>query len=51
MSGDLEISQARPNKTMMRINVTGIGQIEQGFDGTTGWSINPMQGPRVMTRS
>jgi hypothetical protein len=49
VSGDLEISQARPNKTMMRINVAGVGQIEQGFDGTTAWSINPMQGPRIMT--
>ena len=49
VSGDLEISQARPNKTMMRINVSSIGQIEQGFDGTTAWSINPMQGPRLMT--
>lgn len=49
VSGDLEISQARPNKTMMRINVSGVGQIEQGFDGTTAWSINPMTGPRIMT--
>ncbi len=49
VSGDLEISQARPNKSMMRINVSSIGQIEQGFDGTTAWSINPMQGPRLMT--
>ena len=49
VSGDLEISQARPNKTMMRINLSGVGQIEQGFDGTTGWSINPMQGPRIIT--
>jgi hypothetical protein len=48
MSGDLEISQARPNKTMMRITVSAVGQIEQGFDGTTAWSINPMQGPRVL---
>jgi hypothetical protein len=48
MSGDLEISQARPNKTVMRINISSIGQIEQGFDGTTAWSVNPMQGPRVM---
>jgi len=49
VSGDLEISQARPNKTMMRINAGNIGQFEQGYDGTTAWSINPMQGPRVMT--
>lgn len=49
VSGDLEISQARPNKSMMRINISSLGQIEQGFDGTTAWSINPMQGPRLMT--
>lgn len=49
ISGDLEISQARPNKTMLRINLTGLGLVETGFDGTTGWNINPMQGPRIMT--
>ncbi|HUQ81249.1 MAG TPA: hypothetical protein VM076_08935 [Gemmatimonadaceae bacterium] len=49
VAGDLEISQARPNKTIMRINLAGMGAVEQGFDGTTGWSINPMQGPRIMT--
>jgi hypothetical protein len=49
VSGDLEISQARPNKTIMKINITGLGGIEQGFDGTTAWSIDPMQGPRVKT--
>lgn len=49
VSGDLEIAQARPNRTMMRINISGIGMIENGFDGTTAWQINPMQGPRIMT--
>ena len=49
VSGDLEIAQARPNRTMMRINISGIGVIENGFDGTTAWQINPMQGPRIMT--
>ena len=49
VSGDLEISQARPNKTSLRINVPGVGQIEQGFDGTTAWAINPMQGPRIIS--
>lgn len=49
VSGDLEISEARPNKSSMRISIPGMGQIEQGFDGTTAWSINPMQGPRLLT--
>ena len=49
VSGDLEIAQARPNRTLMRINIAGIGAIENGFDGTTAWEINPMQGPRIRT--
>jgi hypothetical protein len=48
IGGDLEISQARPTKMMTRINVAGVGQIERGFDGTTAWSIDPMQGPRLL---
>ena len=49
VAGDLEISQARPNKTVMRITLAGMGQIEQGFDGTTAWAVNPMQGPRILS--
>ena len=49
ISGDLEITQARPNKTVMRINLTGIGAVEQGFDGTTAWSLHPMTGPRILS--
>ena len=47
VAGDLEISQARPNKSMLRIDLPGMGQVEEGFDGTTAWSINPMQGARI----
>jgi hypothetical protein len=47
VSGDLEISQARPNKSMLRIDLANVGQVEEGYDGTTAWSINPMQGPRI----
>ena len=49
ISGDIEIAQARPNKTMLRIDLPGMGQVQEGFDGTTGWAINPMQGPRIKT--
>jgi hypothetical protein len=47
MSGDLEIAQARPNKSVMRITLPGVGEILQGYDGKTGWSVNPMVGPRL----
>src|SRR5262245_40448721 len=49
VSGDLEISQARPNKSVLKINIAGLGQIEKGYDGTTGWDVNPMQGPRILS--
>jgi len=49
IAGDLEISQARPNKTLLRIELPGMGAVVQAFDGTTGWALNPMQGPRVLT--
>jgi hypothetical protein len=49
VTGDLEISQARPNKSMMRINLPGMGEIVRGFDGTNGWSLNPMEGPRLLS--
>jgi hypothetical protein len=49
VSGDVQMTQARPNKAVMRVNLAGIGLIEQGFDGTTGWSLHPMTGPRLLT--
>ena len=49
MSGDLEISQARPNKSVMRITLAGVGEVQQGYDGTTAWNINPMTGPRILS--
>ena len=45
MEGTLEIIQAKPNKSLMRITLPGVGTMEEGFDGTHGWSINPVTGP------
>jgi hypothetical protein len=30
------------------VDLPGMGQMVSGYDGTVGWSINPMQGPRVL---
>ena len=49
LSGDLEIHSARPNKMLVRINMPGMGEIRQGYDGETAWATNPMQGPRIIT--
>jgi hypothetical protein len=48
MKGNLIVIQAAPNKMAMTVDLPGMGQIVSGYDGTVGWSINPMQGPRVL---
>ena len=48
IKGDLELSAARPNKLAMKITIPGMGEMVQGYDGTVGWSVNPMQGPRLL---
>lgn len=40
--------QARPNKAVMNIEMPGMGTMRQGFDGQVAWSINPMQGARIL---
>lgn len=37
------------NKMAVKQSIPGLGEIAQGYDGTTAWSNNPMQGPRVMS--
>lgn len=49
MSGSLEMMAARPNKLLTRITVTGIGPLEEGYDGKIGWSIDPFNGPALTT--
>jgi hypothetical protein len=48
MKGNLTVIQAAPNKMAMTVDLPGMGQMVSGYDGTVGWSINPMQGPRVL---
>lgn len=49
MTGKLEIMAARPNKSLLRLTIEGVGEIEEGFDGTRGWSVSPMTGPMLTT--
>jgi hypothetical protein len=41
--------QARPNLMAMKVTISGLGEIRSGFDGENGWSLNPMEGPRLLT--
>ncbi len=48
LSGPLEAFQATPNKYVARVSIANVGEVRRGFDGTTGWSIHPAEGPRLL---
>jgi hypothetical protein len=47
MTGAVEVYAARPNKSFTKTTVAGIGDISEGFDGKTAWSMSPMTGPMI----
>jgi hypothetical protein len=47
MTGTIEGFAAKPNKMLVRITIPGIGEMVEAFDGTRGWSIDPMNGPAL----
>jgi hypothetical protein len=47
MTGTLESFHARPNKSLLKVSLEGVGEVRQGFDGTHGWSLSPMTGPML----
>ena len=49
LKADMEMYRAAPNLMLVKQNIPGVGEIVQGFDGTVGWSTDPMQGPRLQT--
>ena len=42
------MTQLTPNQMQMVTTIPGMGEVQVGFDGTNGWSSDPMQGPRVL---
>ncbi len=51
LTGALEIMAARPNMTRVRMNIEGVGEVDEGFDGTRGWTVSPMTGPMLKSGS
>jgi hypothetical protein len=49
MSGEVEGFAAKPNKMLQKLKIGGIGEVLEGFDGTVGWSLNPLTGPALST--
>jgi hypothetical protein len=48
MNGKMEVITLAPNKVLTSMEFPGVGKMRQGFDGTVGWSMNPMQGPSLI---
>jgi len=49
MTATMEAHQARQgNKFRMKMEMPGMGAMNMGYDGQTAWSVNPMQGPKVL---
>lgn len=49
INATFEMVQLAPNRMQMVTTIPGVGAIQIGYDGTTAWSLDPMQGPRVLT--
>ena len=48
VSGTLEVFAAKPDKTLLKISLGGVGEVVEGFNGTHGWSVSPMTGPMLL---
>lgn len=49
LSGQLEVVTLRPNRSATTVTIPGMGVIRSGYDGTHGWSMDPMMGARLMS--
>ena len=48
VKGTLKMCAMAPDRVVVESELPGIGKTAQGFDGTVGWSIDPMRGPALM---
>jgi hypothetical protein len=49
IAGTVERFAARPDRFRERVAMSGVGDMQLGFDGSVGWMVTPMTGPMVLT--
>jgi hypothetical protein len=49
INAQFQMTQLTPNLMQMVTTIPGMGEVQLGFDGTNGWAMDPMQGPRVLS--
>lgn len=47
VKGTVESYSRSDNRSLTKVSLAGVGDILDAFDGTTGWTSNPLQGSRV----
>lgn len=48
ITAPLDVYSAKPNRTVVKITIPGMGEMLQGVDGSVAWDLNPASGPRVL---
>jgi outer membrane lipoprotein-sorting protein len=48
VEGEMELLAARPDLMRVRMTIEGVGEIQSGYDGKVGWSVNPLTGPMLL---
>ena len=46
--GQIDVYAAAPNRMFVKTNFPQMGEVTSGYDGTTAWSVDPMQGPMLL---
>lgn len=49
VKGTFETITAAPDRSLTRMNLEGLGEFLDGYDGKVAWSVNPIQGSREKT--
>jgi hypothetical protein len=47
LQAEFELVQGAPNRMVLKVVVPGLGEVLNGFDGTIGWSVDPLVGPAL----
>lgn len=47
LKGTMETFSRSDDRTFTKVTLAGVGDILDGYDGTTAWTVNPIQGSRV----
>lgn len=47
LKGTVESFSRSDDRSLTKLNIDGVGEILEGYDGTTAWTVNPIQGSRV----